>query len=679
MTGFPELQIVISHKGNFKNSFTFLGILFQFSVCSLYVQFTFSALVTRNSKMLRRKRLNSDDLSNILNNSDCEEYFNNFDSENDSSSCDGSDSSSDENEDGSSNSRELEIGIANNSKSESLVTLAEDANSNKSCSIGLSIGNNGNTSSGNKNSRNDTEGIWNWDVVCPPNEKPLKIDFTGAFGTNPNIMNGFGEKVYCKDVVNQYLDCTFWEELKTQVNNYANEKISFDEFGTPSCSMDSKWFETTADEMKAFISLCLLQSQVKKDTLQSYWSTRKSIETPFFASVMPYKRFLLLCRHLHLVDNSKIDSNDKLAKVRFPLDFLNNKFQEMYTPDSDIAIDESLVKCRGRMSFIQFNPTKRARFGVKYYKLCESKSGYCTQFRIYSGKKLGADELPSNEAIVMELMEPYLKKGYTLYIDNWYSSPNLFRRLSEQGTNVIGTVRVNRKNMPREIKETKLKKGEVMALFSHKLMALKWHDKKEVTMLSTVHDKAGMTNTGKKRRTTNDPLVKPKAVIDYNKGMGGVDRMDQQLASFPLMRRYVKAYKKIFFYLLDMTLYNSYVLYKKITRQFLKYNEFRVLVAEQWLEDITLPSYAKRGRPSADSEIRLQAAYWGHFPRYIRPNQGKANPSRGCVVCAAKRSDKTKRASTSRMECEKVLWLYMYQNASKYTTPKQISEYFRII
>ena len=83
-------------------------------------------------------------------------------------------------------------------------------------------------------------------------------------------------------MVNQYLDYTFWEELKTQVKNYANEKIAFDEFGTPSCSMDSKWFEKTADEMKAFISFCLLKSQVKKDMLQSYWSTRKSIETQFF-------------------------------------------------------------------------------------------------------------------------------------------------------------------------------------------------------------------------------------------------------------------------------------------------------------------------------------------------------------------------------------------------------------
>lgn len=59
-----------------------------------------------------------------------------------------------------------------------------------------------------------------------------------------------------------------------------------------------------------------------------------------------------------------------------------------------------------------------------------------------------------------------------------------------------------------------------------------------------------MTNTGKKRRATNDPVVKPKTIIDYNKGMGGVDRMDQQLASFPLMCRYIKAYKKIFFYLI---------------------------------------------------------------------------------------------------------------------------------
>jgi hypothetical protein len=57
---------------------------------------------------------------------------------------------------------------------------------------------------------------------------------------------------------------------------------------------------------------------------------------------------------------------------------------------------------------------------------------------LYTGKKVSDSELPSCEAVVMELMAPYLSGGYTLYIDNWYSSPTLFNRLLEAGTNVLG-------------------------------------------------------------------------------------------------------------------------------------------------------------------------------------------------------------------------------------------------
>ena len=59
------------------------------------------------------------------------------------------------------------------------------------------------------------------------------------------------------------------------------------------------------------------------------------------------------------------------------IEYMNIKFQHAYTPDRNVVVDESLVKCRGRLSYIQFNPLKRSRFGVKFYKLNESKSGYC--------------------------------------------------------------------------------------------------------------------------------------------------------------------------------------------------------------------------------------------------------------------------------------------------------------
>lgn len=46
---------------------------------------------------------------------------------------------------------------------------------------------------------------------------------------------------------------------------------------------------------------------------------------------------------------------------------------------------------------------------------------------------------------------------------------------------------MNRKHMPSEMKQ-KIAKGATVARFSHGLMALRWFDKKEVTMLSTFHD-----------------------------------------------------------------------------------------------------------------------------------------------------------------------------------------------
>jgi hypothetical protein len=46
----------------------------------------------------------------------------------------------------------------------------------------------------------------------------------------------------------------------------------------------------------------------------------------------------------------------------------------------DIFHDELLMKYRGTAHFIQDNKSKRARYGVKYYKLCNSKNWYIQNF-----------------------------------------------------------------------------------------------------------------------------------------------------------------------------------------------------------------------------------------------------------------------------------------------------------
>jgi hypothetical protein len=54
--------------------------------------------------------------------------------------------------------------------------------------------------------------------------------------------------------------------------------------------------------------------------------------------------------------------------------------------------------------------------------------------------------------------------------------------------------------MPQQFKSTKLGKGVTIVLYSHKMMALQWMDRKTVTLLSMCHDDVAMDNTEKNKQ-----------------------------------------------------------------------------------------------------------------------------------------------------------------------------------
>ena len=79
---------------------------------------------------------------------------------------------------------------------------------------------------------------------------------------------------------------------------------------------------------------------------------------------------------------------------------------------------------------------------------------------------------------MLSLVEPLLKKGRTLWMDNFYNSPALAQRLKTLKTDCDGTLRLSRKDVPQRVKEKKLKKGELVAQHSGTVSVLKWKDKK---------------------------------------------------------------------------------------------------------------------------------------------------------------------------------------------------------
>ena len=136
-------------------------------------------------------------------------------------------------------------------------------------------------------------------------------------------------------------------------------------------------------------------------------------------------------------------------------------------------------------------------------------------------------------------------------------------KLHGQKMNAIRTARQNRRDMPNDLKSVKLKKGDVVRRSSDKgLLALVWRDKKDVRMLSTMHT-AELVNTGKVNRD-GEPIMKPKCVLDYNRGIKGVGVADQLASSHHAVRNSIKWYKKVFLYLLDVNLVNSHLVYKEL-------------------------------------------------------------------------------------------------------------------
>jgi hypothetical protein len=256
--------------------------------------------------------------------------------------------------------------------------------------------------------------------------------------------------------------------------------------------------------------------------------------------------------------------------IKSVLDKIRSKCIQHYSPSTTVAVDESTVSFKGRVSFKTYNPTKPVKFELKMFVLSDSTNGYIYNFKLYTGKtENGNPDLLKTTQVVKELCSALIKdpsnppSGYHVYTDRYYTSPQLGDELLGMNMVTTGTVMPSRKEMPEPLKENKIlkmKQGDVQSFRKNDKLVLAWRDKDTVMILSTFHAGSKDEVTEVPSRYPNKPpTMKPNVVLDYTKYMEGVDRSDHHIASYQFMKRTKKWYRKMFFWLLEVSIVNSLV------------------------------------------------------------------------------------------------------------------------
>ena len=113
--------------------------------------------------------------------------------------------------------------------------------------------------------------------------------------------------------------------------------------------------------------------------------------------------------------------------------------------------------------------------------------------------------------------------------------------------------------MPKAVVGAKLKKGESCFHRNGELLCIRWCDKHQVIVLTTIDD---AVEVAWKHDCHGNVQLKPKAFVEYTSNTWGCDLSDQLMTSYCLLNRSVKCWRKLFFHMLSLLLNNAYVLHK---------------------------------------------------------------------------------------------------------------------
>lgn len=343
------------------------------------------------------------------------------------------------------------------------------------------------------------------------------------------------------------------------------------------------------------------------ESTESLWDETKG--RPIFRATMSLERFKIISRIFRFdarQTRSSRRASDKFAPIRELWEKWVEILPKHFNPTEYVTVDERLVGFRGKCPFRQYMPKKPAKYGIKFWVVCDNATSYVWNIQPYLGKPQGA--LPEkNQGLRVVLDLTVGLKGHNVTCDNFFTSYGLGQTLLRRGITMVGTIKKNKPTLPPQLLETK----NVPALtskfaFTKDTTLVSYFPKKNkcVVLQSTLHHDDKIS--------CNDDK-KPLLILDYNKPKGAVDTLDKMCANYTSKRKTNRWPIVVFSNILDISGVNSFVLFTSINLQWKpKCNDRRRIFLENLGESlikkhIDRRQYMPRGKAARDVVERVQA------------------------------------------------------------------------
>jgi hypothetical protein len=275
---------------------------------------------------------------------------------------------------------------------------------------------------------------------------------------------------------------------------------------------------------------------------------------------------------------------DKIRQVRWLVEKIREACKAVWSLGKYLAIDEMMIRYKGSYSPIrQYMPNKPQKWGLKVWCIVDVVSKYVYDFAVYCGKSTEAVLQPPGRGepklahnVVLNMVDDLDGKGHVVLMDNYFSSIGLFTEMASRGIYATGTMRSNRIGIPENFKDTKsfnrmATQGDLDWHMheSRGIGYVLWKDKCPVPLISTHAQPTGFPcqpvdvvphrNGAIWEDIHSSPMHK-----EYTTYMRGIDVADQLRASYSYQVRSHKWWHRIFYFLLDMTIVNMYIMYLSI-------------------------------------------------------------------------------------------------------------------